>query len=132
VARWGTAAAFAGHGLEALWHSPVFADLILNSASRRGLEMTESTAMSALTWIGAIDLLIAMLLVSRRWRWVALYATFWGLVTAGSRITANGFETGWFETMIRASHFGLPAALAVYWWRRPDTNPDPDSETQTK
>ena len=125
VARGGASLAFAGHGLEALWHSPQFADLILFSARRIGTAMTEHAAQTLLTGIGVIDLLLAVLLVTTRWRAVAIYAALWGLVTAGSRITAYGLEFGWYETLIRAAHFGLPAALAVYWWNRPVCPPVP-------
>lgn len=127
VARGGACLAFAGHGLEALWHSPQFADLILFTARRIGTAMTEHAAQTLLTGIGVIDLLLAALLVSTRWRAVAIYAALWGLLTAGSRITAHGLEFGWYEALLRAAHFGLPAALAVYWWHRLAGPPVPAS-----
>lgn len=128
IARWGTALAFVGHGLEALWHAPGFIDLILFSAFRAGIEISESIAKILLTWIGIIDLLLALLLISRRWRLAAIYAAFWGFVTACSRVTAFGFDLGWFEVLIRAAHFGLPTALAVYWWHRPTAQSAPAEE----
>ena len=125
VARGGACLAFAGHGLEALWHSPQFADLILFSARRFGIAVTEHAAQTLLTGIGVVDLLLATLLITKRWRSAAIYAALWGLVTAGSRMTAHGLAFGWYETLIRAAHFGLPAALAVYWWHRPVCPPVP-------
>lgn len=125
IARWGTALAFLGHGMEALWMSPQFVDLILHSANRWNLVVAESTARALLAGIGATDLLLAAILVTKRWRLAAMYAAAWGFATACSRITAYGLEFGWYETLIRAAHFGLPAALALYWRLRSPPAPTP-------
>src|SRR5690606_7198667 len=132
IARWGTALAFFGHGLEALWLSPHFADLILFSAFRWEIDVSEITATGLLTGIGVIDLLLAISMVLRRWYFVAIYAAIWGLVTAFSRITANGLDFGWYETLIRAAHFGLPAALAIYWWKRSPRAPTPAEQSTSE
>ena len=84
-----------------------------------GIDVAEATARTLLTGIGTVDLLLATLLVMRRWRAVAIYAACWGLLTAGSRMSAYGLEMGGYESFMRAAHFGLPAALAVYWSHRP-------------
>ena len=119
VARCGAALAFAGHGLEAFQRSPEFTDLILLAGQRFGADLSETAVGLLLSGIGIADFMVAALLMARRWRFVAAYAAVWGLATAGSRMAAYGAALGWHETLMRSAHFGLPLALAIYWWRRP-------------
>lgn len=116
LARLAAAATFIGHGLEAMLHNPRFIDLLIGTADRRlGLPIDEGVARTMLTVIGAIDIALAGLIVVGRWRWVALHMTFWGLVTAMSRITA--MDLGALHlTLVRAANAGVPLAL-YFWWR---------------
>lgn len=113
TARVAIALTFAGHGVEALQHYPPFADMLIIASQ---YTMSESLAMQLLTAIGAIDVTLAVLVLATRWRGVAWYMAMWGLVTAAARIVVLGWTAGWYPAAIRASHFALPLALAV-WWR---------------
>ena len=116
----GVAATFVAHGLEALQHYGRFVDLIIGSAKTwLGMNVSQSDAESLLTAIGVQDLLLAALLLLRRWRWIAGWMAFWGLSTALSRMTSGG---SWHESLIRIANGGVPLALFLGWWhlvRRP-------------
>jgi hypothetical protein len=114
--RVAVAATFAGHGVEALLRKPEFIDLILASGRRLGgLAIPEAAAREALGAIGTLDLLVAgALLVPLRFRCVAAWAAFWGLLTASSRVV----QMGWWnapEALVRVIHAGAPLALLVAW-----------------
>jgi hypothetical protein len=57
---------------------------------------------------------VAILIVVRRWPAVAYYMALWGAVTAVSRVVQAGVPA-YAEALLRASHVGLPLAVAVYW-----------------
>lgn len=108
-------ATFAAHGLEALWHYHIFIDYTIGAGYQLlGLDISEHQATTALTVIGIIDLVLAALIVTRRWRWVAGYMACWGLLTATIRIVNFGWSA-WFELSIRMAHVGIPLALMYYW-----------------
>lgn len=113
----GTAATFAAHGMEALGHYGRFVDLMIGSAQRwLGWDLSQSAAETSLTLIGIHDLLLAALLLSRRWRWVAGWMALWGFATALSRMTAMG-GSSWYESAIRIANAGVPLALYLAWWQ---------------
>ncbi len=113
----GTAATLAAHGLEALGHHGRFVDLIIGSARRwLGWTLSQSSAEASLTVVGSMDLLLAALLLTRRWRWVAGWMALWGFVTALSRMTAMGGDA-WFLSAARAANAGVPLALFLAWWQ---------------
>ena len=135
VLRVSLAATFAVHGYEALQHHPGFIDLVfltkLEFESMFGLaEMPfeEAQARAILTAIGLLDLVLAALLLMVRWRAIAVYMAFWGLLTALSRMTAGGLEW-WPEVGLRVSHFGGPLVLWLMWRKRAAAAeaPEPDS-----
>ena len=113
--RWATAITFIAHGTEALGHNPHFVDLIF-STTVRWLHWTpnQQVVEMVLTMIGIADIVVAVLLITLRWRLVAGYMAFWGLITAFSRFTAFG-PRALHEVLIRAANGGLPLVLYIYW-----------------
>ena len=113
--RVAAAITFFAHGLKSVYKAPQFVSLILGSGENLlGWSMRQQLAEIALQVIGAIDICLAVLLVTTRWRWVALYMAVWGAITAFSRMTAMGWE--WYpETLVRAANCGVPLALAILW-----------------
>ncbi|MDF1798689.1 MAG: hypothetical protein P1V81_05900 [Planctomycetota bacterium] len=133
VLRVALAATFAVHGYEALQHHPGFLDLVfltkleLESLFHLAeLPFEERQARAILTAIGLLDLVLAGLLLLVRWRAVALYMAFWGLLTALSRVTAGGLEW-WPEVGLRVSHIGGPLVLWMIWRARPLATTDTPS-----
>jgi len=129
VLRVTVALTFVAHGYEALLHSAHFIDLILVSARRLfGWRLSEAEAGTLLTAIGWIDLVLAALVLTRRWRLVAAYMTFWAAVTAASRVTAFGLAS-WTEVGLRAGHVAAPLALTLHWRaaRRPAHGREPST-----
>ncbi|MFT4540745.1 MAG: putative membrane protein YphA (DoxX/SURF4 family) [Planctomycetota bacterium] len=115
VLRVCVAVTFVAHGLEALAHAPGFIDLILLSARRfLDLRISEAAACHALTVIGVVDIVAAILILAQRWRSVAGYMTIWGLATLTSRMTAMGFER-WPEAATRIANAGVPLAILLEW-----------------
>src|SRR5690606_28515112 len=107
---------FAGHGIEALAHYPAFVDMLIVAPRNLGLPaVSESSAATLLTLIGAVDLLLAGLVLFVRWPQVAAYMAFWGVVTAGARIATQPWDLGWIEAAVRTAHFALPFVLLVWW-----------------
>lgn len=104
---------FAVHGYKALNCYGPFTDLILLTSERFALlKIDQSTAEYSLYIIGGIDIVVAFLLLSIRWRSVAMYMVFWGMITASSRMTALGWSA-WPETLIRAANWGAPLAVLL-------------------
>ncbi len=115
VLRWGTVMTTVGHGTEALLLASEFSSLILGTGQNLlGLRFAEVAVHRGLRVIGSFDYLAAMALVAvPKWRWPTYAICVWGLITAASRVTANG----WLmlpETLIRAVHFGGPLAVAFF------------------
>ncbi|MGE0431141.1 MAG: hypothetical protein AB7K09_02965 [Planctomycetota bacterium] len=112
------AATFAGHGMEALLARGHFVDLILAATQHvPALQIGESHARALLPLIGGVDLAVAVLiLVPRRWTWLVVWLTLWGLLTAASRIIFWDGLSRFDDTLTRMVHGGAPLALLV-WWR---------------
>jgi hypothetical protein len=125
VLRLAVAATFAGHGLEALYGRPEFVDFIITAGRKLGgVSVPEAAAREMLGAIGVVDLAVAAALaLPCRLAPVALWAAFWGLVTAGARIV----HLGWWnapEALVRGVNSAVPLALFFAWrWaeRRPRT-----------
>jgi len=109
--RIGLVLLFISHGLLAFWENPAFIDLILGSAwNLLGISIAESTAVQVLKVIGIVDIVLAIGLLIRPWKWILYWMAFWGLLTAFSRITALG-SWAYFEILLRASHILAPLIL---------------------
>ena len=106
---------FLAHGYEALQHHPQFIDLLIPGLRRHlGWEVSEAQARTLLTFIGVTDWAVALALLLRRWKWVAIYMAAWGAITLTSRTLAWGWER-WPEAGVRWLNFSAPLALALYW-----------------
>jgi len=116
--RIGAALTFIGHGIAALEHNPHFIDLILTAGERLlSVQVSEDTARQALTIIGVVDVAVALNLLWAQLPAVAIWMTFWGLLTAASRLVYFGVDPGYVEFLIRAVNGGAPLALAIWWLR---------------
>jgi hypothetical protein len=115
VLRWSAALTFAAHGVKAIYLSPQFVTLLVGTFPA----LPESMANQALLTIGMIDLVAAGLLVTTRWRLVAAWMVFWGLLTSLSRITALGLDV-YPEVLLRTGNWSVPLALV---WMRNDPAP---------
>lgn len=111
ILRIGLAAVFFVHGLEAWWHNPQFVDLIIGSATNVfGLRVGEGQALNALSVIGVVDMIVAVMLVLRPSRPLLIWLCFWGLITALSRPFSMGIGV-YTEVLVRVSHFFVPVIL---------------------
>jgi len=114
--RLGAAATFTGHGIVALAHNPQFFDLIHSATNRfLGWEFSSETTPLVLSAIGIVDVAVAINLLAGKQPPVALYAAFWGFVTAASRVIHFGWEDGYYEMLLRAANGGAPLVLFLYW-----------------
>lgn len=114
VLRIAAAATFIGHGLNALRGSPAHVALIqLTGQNLFSYTLREDIILQWLRSIGTMDILLAVTLLFRKWKAVAMWMAVWGLVTAASRLTAYGVEKGWSLTAIRIGNGGVPF---VVWW----------------
>ncbi|MEV4479384.1 hypothetical protein [Micromonospora coxensis] len=137
--------AFLGHGVLALSGEPSFVKLITGSFDQvLHVTVSKETAAAWLDVIGAVDLTIAALMLlmligdlrgagglyrfayGRTALVVYSWAALWGLVTAGSRVTAVGelFPELW-DVVERAPNVMLPATLAYLVYRRRSTALEP-------
>jgi hypothetical protein len=114
VLRIAAATTFVAHGVEALEHHPRFIDYVITAFRRIDIAISEDATRQLLTAIGVQDLFLAGLILTRRWRAVALYMGFWGAITAGSRMVHMGLAK-WPATLVRAANAGVPLALAALW-----------------
>lgn len=111
--RVGLAVLFLSHGYEAWQLHPEFIDLVITTAHNRlGVRIEEATASMALRAIGAVDMVVAVLLLIRPWRTVLAWMMFWGLVTAVSRMTSYGWGAH-TDVLLRFTHFTAPLALLL-------------------
>lgn len=124
---------FAGHGGWAVSGKVAFAELVTGSLeSTLGISMPMETALGLVKLIGLVDLTIAAVMVlalvgvwmgsgslarlARSRIMVALFiwAIFWGLATAFSRVTAHDFETIYLLDFIERGGNYFGAALGLY------------------
>jgi hypothetical protein len=105
---------FLTHGAEAFLHHPRFVDLIINSASNLlGWRIEEAAAKTILSWIGVMDMTLAIAVVIRPFRTLLWWMAVWGLITALARLTANGWGA-YPELLLRTTHFVVPFVLLKF------------------
>jgi len=125
--RLAAAGTFSVHGYEAIRTNARFIDLIIAAGYRLlDQQVSEPTAGRILLVIGIIDIALALLLVTRRWRWVAFYMAAWGFITATSRVILLG-PGGYPEMLLRAANGGVPLAIGLAWLYLPPKSFTPDS-----
>ena len=112
--RGAAAATFLGHGLNALRGSPSHVELIQLTF---GAGVSDPMAEIALDVIGCVDVLAAVLVLAKSWRWLALWMAAWGMVAVASRLTAYGIAGGWDAAAIRACNAGVPLVIWMVWRR---------------
>jgi len=114
--RFAAALTFAAHGLEAILLNPKFIGFI-TAAGHVFFDITIGRAVceQLLYAIGGIDLVLAALILTTRWRIVAGYMAAWGMITAWARVVYGGWEA-WDGTAIRMTNCAVAAAVLVYWW----------------
>ncbi|MGE0173309.1 MAG: hypothetical protein AB7T49_11000 [Oligoflexales bacterium] len=125
------AVTFVTHGVEALLAHPRFVDYIIG-AGRKLLDfrIAQSSAETVLFCIGMVDVLVACLIVTVRWKPIAAYMTFWGMLTAMSRVVY--FEAGGIgEFLIRAANWGVPLVIYLIWRAQPNADILEDKNDQT-
>lgn len=124
---------FLGHGGWAVTGKTAFADLITGSLrSTLGIVMPTETALSWVTFIGFVDLTIAAVMAlaligvwmgrgslarlaqSRVMLALFVWAVFWGLATAFSRVTAHNFEAIYLLDFIERGGNYFGGALGLY------------------
>ena len=124
---------FVGHGGWAVSGKVGFADLITKSLQNVfGLSVSTATALPWVKFIGAVDLTIALIMVlaligvwtgrgslarlarSRGMVLLFVWAVFWGLATAFSRVTAHNFEAIYLLDFIERGGNFFGAAIGLY------------------
>ena len=124
---------FAGHGGWAVSGKVAFAELITGSLeSTLGIIMPVETALGLVRFVGWIDLTIAAVMVlaligvwkgrgslarlarSRTMGLLFVWAVFWGLATAFSRVTAHDFETIYLLDFIERGGNFFGATIGLY------------------
>lgn len=114
--RIAAAATFVGHGLKALDLRGEYLDYLFVAHRRLlGSAMPQATAEQLLTAIGIVDVCVAGLLLTARWKAVAAWMAFWGAVTAAARMVHSGFGN-YAETLLRVPNCGVALAVLVAWW----------------
>ena len=124
--RWATAITFVAHGFEAVLANPRFIDFVITAFRRISWEVSESTTRVLLRIIGVQDLVLAGLIVTKRYRAVALWMAIWGGIAAASRMVHMGIPK-WPATVMRAANAGVPLALYFLWAPSPQS-PSTDEE----
>ena len=123
------AVTFAVHGYKAQKLYGSFTDLILLTDQRIfHFDVEQVSAEKALWVIGWVDIVVAVMLLVLRWRVIAAYMMFWGLLTAASRMTAFGW-VGWPDTFIRSANWGAPLLVLLLLHRVVLLNEDADAKT---
>lgn len=111
VLTFGLGITFITHGMEAIFLHPYFVDYLITSSHHLlGVDLSQQLAERILQTIGSLDILLGVLVLFLKNKWLLLWLAFWGMVTAFSRITALGWEM-YPEVLSRAAHFGIPLAL---------------------
>jgi hypothetical protein len=116
--RAGAAATFLCHGLEAIYHNPLFIDYIISGGQTLlGARLGEHDTKNLLVFIGAVDVMVAVAIIAPvRWRAVALWMAFWGFLMAAARILYMGWAN-WPEALIRVTNGAVPLTLLLLWSR---------------
>ena len=115
LVRIAAAATFFGHGVQALFRSPHFIELIQSAGEYLlGLNIPPTVASKILPPIGIVDLVLAITIVLKKWSFVAGYMSAWGILTSASRTVHFGL-TGVHETLMRFPNAGAPLALFLFW-----------------
>lgn len=105
---------FATHGYEAFMEHPKFKDLLYGSFEIISINPSETLVITLLKLIGIMDIVLAISVICFRYqyKWLFLWMSAWGFLTAISRTTAFG-ELGIDDTFLRFGNGFIP--LIVYY-----------------
>ena len=78
------------------------------------MEVSQAAVEKALRIIGAVDVVLAGLIVITRWRAVAFYMAAWALIAALARVVHAGFGAH-YEVLIRAGNYCVPLVIGLSW-----------------
>ncbi|MCA8912509.1 MAG: hypothetical protein KDB82_12455 [Planctomycetes bacterium] len=114
--RVGVGATFIAHGIEALLTRAQFIDYLIGGAWKLlQIDLPEGAARGILLTIGVVDVLVgAGVMLPKRWRVLALWLAFWGLLTASVRVLYLGWGN-WPEMLIRVTNGAVPLTLFFLW-----------------
>ncbi len=111
ILRLGTSLTFSAHGLVALSVKKKWLPYLMVTG------MSEETAVIVMPCIGCMDLLVALLVLARPFKFVLLWAVFWAFVTALARPLAG---EGWLAFLERGANWTVPLALCILrCWKGP-------------
>lgn len=105
VLRVAVAGEFIGHGLLAIGGKKDWVGWVSQMTY-----VNNSVAISLLWWIGAFDLVVALIVLVKPIRLALLWAAFWGFWTALVRPIVG---VGWLDFVERSTNFGAPLALLL-------------------
>jgi hypothetical protein len=104
---------FATHGYEAFMEHPKFKDLLYGAFEIISVSPSQTVAITLLKLIGIMDvfLAVAVIFYHSRWKWLLLWMSAWGFLTAISRPIASG-DIGIDDAVLRIGNGAIP--LIVY------------------
>ncbi len=118
VLRLAVSLTFAAHGVKAWQQSPTFITIMIGVAQNvLGFDVPQSEVAYVMRSIGAVDFLLAAVLLTRHPPTIVLYMACWGLVTACGRTVGTAWSN-YPETLLRLVHAGGPLVLYLVEMRR--------------
>jgi hypothetical protein len=104
---------FATHGYEAFMEHPKFKDLLYGAFGIISVSPSQTVAITLLKLIGIMDIFLAVAVIfyHSRWKWLLLWMSAWGFLTAISRPIAFG-DLGLDDALLRIGNGAIP--LIVY------------------
>lgn len=104
---------FLAHGIGCFLKNGLYIDYILGFfMDYTSISMKQSEAEQLLNIIGAIDVIVAVLVLIKPFKFLLYWLIFWGFLTALLRIM-DASILNYVEFLIRVPHFGLPFALLL-------------------
>lgn len=103
------------HGLGCLWMHPGYIDYLIGTwATFTGNFIQQSIAENILIAIGVIDIIIAVMVLFKPFRYVLIWMLIWGFLTSFLRIIDAGIFN-YTEFLIRVPHFILPLVCLILY-----------------
>ena len=108
---------FATHGYEVFMEHPMFKDLLYGAFEIISISPSETIVVILLKLIGIMDVFLAISVIfyHSRWKWLLLWMSAWGFLTAISRPVAFG-AAGLDDAFLRIGNGAIP--LIVYFLNR--------------
>lgn len=104
---------FLSHGIGCFLKNGIYIDYILGFfRDYTSVSMKQNDAELLLNIIGVVDVIVAVLVLIKPFKYLLYWLIFWGLLTALLRIL-DASILNYVEFLIRVPHFGLPLALLL-------------------